>query len=825
MTRFYKKLPSSVVIKYAICTIFCCLIANIGVYAQDSIPASFFRDKYLTGEFVHYIEGLNDNVVYQGMHSGQWSTPDRLIFSINGNPYYLNKYYIDGMRVDDRLSPGSAFYIPNLEHFGLNFDTSTSRVNFSQDTLRADYASISGNVGNLGGVSPGTSDIIHIFHRTGWEGAYKPEVSIPNRPHIRYAFAAETSFSHKLNENVSGRHSILAAFGSRKIAKYNADGQIDADPLYESPYCKVQLYSNFQLKNSMFTNFGFFLDFHGKKDNNSELNFNWEEISRENNFNLMAFANLNKNNHFLKSSLAYTYRKDRHLNLFFKRNIVDQDGESFEPWEPDGRYHALTWFEGYEWNISNSLRLFAEAYNAIIKYNPKYRSFANEIFCKLPNPIESHFPPGEFTPVNNPEIPLATVNWFSNPFTSGLLENQVGLTFQTPLSTNWQFQISGGFSLDGFLIGKNKSKISPNIIGNVSLAFRPSNYFDVRLKLSYDRLNYNFDHIRYFSEDYLNGEAYDANTGSLILTSGGKYHKLRKGIKQPTFASLELPIHIHFGHDGRHEVALLQTYRKYFNVWHTYFGGEISDFGHFENGIFFYDYGEKQYLTAYQPSGIMGNNFFKRSPFYLSQLTRYTYNGKRLFVSVSWQSMMFGSLSGLGNGPVTNNVGNLSESTANPNTLMVASNRSEYAAAGRADQDKAYILRLYASYDIAKFFQLGVNLKWTDGQPFTNYHVVFSNESPTAGQPAIIPARSRGINPIDGDFGSRENALFNIDLHARFRWRVKKYDMSLTFSCYNIYDFGNSITEYCFNDGLNDARADLQLNIPRGLIVKYQIEF
>ena len=41
---------------------------------------------------------------------------------------------------------------------------------------------------------------------------------------------------------------------------------------------------------------------------------------------------------------------------------------------------------------------------------------------------------------------------------------------------------------------------------------------------------------------------------------------------------------------------------------------------------------------------------------------------------------------------------------------------------------------------------------------------------------------------------------------------------------YNLVDFGNSINEYCFNTGLGDDRADMALNIPRGLIITYNIE-
>lgn len=796
---------------------------HVSAQTQDSVPASFIRDFYHNGDFVHYIEALNDHIVYQGNHSGQWSNPDRLLLSINGNPFYMNRYYYDGIRLDDRFNPGSTLYVPNLEHYDMVINTTSSAILLSHDNQDANYAMAQGNFGGLGGVSPGSEKIIHIFHRAGWEGAYKPELSIPYRPHIRHAFTVDAALAKENEKGSLSRQHIYATYGSRTLPKYDGDGLIDLSPTYNSPYYKVQFDGSRRINDPVIKELGYFFNVSGKNDYNSELYYNWEEVAKLFTLSATLYGKGGIGSHRVNSALTYSLNNVKHANLSFSRNIVDQDGESFEPWQPDGNTHELTWFVGYEKRLNPRFKLKGEFYNSLMIFRPSASVFQNETFLKLPDPIESHFPDGDFVPVVHEKIPLMTYHWQSSPFTGGLLDNRFGVEYSQDFSHRFLLKGNLSATLDAFLLRESRSKVSPNFIANVEGAYM-SPHFNISVKLSHDRVRYNYDDIRFFSVDYLNGEAFSDATGKLMLTTGGKYRDMKRGLKQTAFVSAEIPIVINFGKKRRHEIALIQSYRKYYNVWNTYFDGDPSQYGHFTDGVFFYNPGEKHYSVGYLPKGIMGDNFFTRTPYYLSQLTRYTFQSSKVFVSVSWQSMQFGSTSALGNGPVSNNIGALSESTANPNTFTVASNPGPYAAAGRADQDKAFIFRCYAAYNVSKWLQLGINAKWTDGQPFTSFHTVMETDADGNRQVAVIPAHSRGTNPIDGDFGSRENAIFNIDLHARCRWTYLKHNMSLTLSCYNIYDFGNSINEYCFNDGLNDGRADMVLNIPRGLIITYQLE-
>ena len=281
-----------------------------------------------------------------------------------------------------------------------------------------------------------------------------------------------------------------------------------------------------------------------------------------------------------------------------------------------------------------------------------------------------------------------------------------------------------------------------------------------------------------------------------------------------------MPIHFRF---GRHEIALLQTYKKFYHTWMTQFIDGPAANGYYDaDGYYFLNPGQHDYIVDYQPTDLMGGGFFTNTPYYMAQTSRYTYRGRRFLFSLSWQSMMGVGLSALGNGPAANNIGVLSESTANPNTFNTLENADgRHPGVGRLDQDKAFVCRIYLAYNVCRWLQFGITGRWTDGQPFAYFNTATQTDVQGDTQMAIRPSCTRGINPTDGDFGCRESALFNIDLHARLKWEVKRHPMTLDLLCYNLYDFGNVYTEMCFPQGVRGLQSrgpNMTLTIPRGII-------
>ena len=92
------------------------------VFGVDSTPSSFFRDWYQTTDLGHYLDNLNDYVVYESETTGEWNLGDRNIFSIAGNSFRQNKYRLNGVRIDSRLQVGSTLLHTQMDRTSLALD-------------------------------------------------------------------------------------------------------------------------------------------------------------------------------------------------------------------------------------------------------------------------------------------------------------------------------------------------------------------------------------------------------------------------------------------------------------------------------------------------------------------------------------------------------------------------------------------------------------------------------------------------------------------------------------------------------------------------------
>ena len=769
--------------------------------AEDSVKAEFFRDFYHQGHLAHWLDGLSDYTVYQGLHLGQWDESGQLMFSVDGNSYRWNRFYMDGFRIDNRFTAGSTSYVPNMENYNLRIDPHGSVLDFELDTLARDYAQVSWNRGNLGGINPTTEGIIHLFHNTGTERCYDRS-TIHRRQYVRGQGTMDIAYTLNSQGRAYRQH-LYASIGQQQYPNYDQEGLSRSEPLYPAEHYKVQM--DGQLPSGRwFDRMGYLLNFSGKDNYGAEFYYNPNEVALLRTYSVSLYGKRKG----LTTGLTWATNTVRHDDLQFSRNLIDPDGESLEAWLADGNTHELTWGLSFQKSLRPWLFFKADGYNSLLYFTPEREHFTNEVYMQQ---MQQAVP-----------MPLYRYEWSSKAFTSGLLENKVGLGAQHRFSDKLVLHGELNFTLDGMVL-KDKTKVSPNAQATLRLDYQPASWLQVGVTLSHERVSYNIEDIRYLSNDYMNARVYYSDGEVLHTTSGGVWHKPKGHLAQPAYVSLNIPIRLHF---GRHELAFLQTYKKFYHTWMTQFADEGVAANGFYNGdgYYFLYPGERQYVIGYQPTDLMGEGFFTNTPYYLSQTSRYTYRGRKFLFSLSWQSMIGVGLSALGNGPASNNIGVLSESTANPNTRYTVENaQGRYPGVGRLDQDKAYVCRIYLAYNVNKHFQFGVNGRWTDGQPFSFFYTSNHTDNEGNTQVAIRPGCTRGINPTDGNFGCRESALFNIDLHARLKWQIHQCPMSLSLLCYNIYDFGNVYNEMCFPK--EEGRGpNMTLTIPRGLIGTLKIE-
>ena len=803
------------------------------VMEHDSVGAEFFANRLHTSDVVPYLQGISPHTVYQGNHTGRWSDADGLIFSVDGQSYRQNRYYMNGMRTNLRLTSGMSPYLLNMENQNLRIDPLRAALHFTSDTLATPYLSLGGNFGNLGGINPTTEGIVHLFHGTGVEGLHKA-VTEHARQHVRVAGTMDVA------TDVGGyRQRLLVHVGSRSLPCFDVDGQSESHPLYTARYFQMQLDGALPAPRG-FSGAGYFATVKGKDDGYSEYGFNKDEQPQTLVAAFTLYGQRSRAQGRMTTGLTWGLNRLSRSNPEFSRNLADQDGEALEPWISDGTHHELSWALTARRNITPWLSFKADAWNSLVAFSPRQKEWSNLVYLQ-------HC--GEST-----ATPLYRYEWQSRSFAGALLENTFTLEAQRSYCQQ-RLRLKGvvGMSLDGMLLRSN-SKVTPNLEALLELEARPWQWLTVGVQLQHSRMTYNVETMRYMSSRYQNGTVYatsatetrspeKADYKTLLTTTGGSSHHYASHLWQPSYFTLSIPIRARF---GRHEILALQLIRKYYHTWHTSFSGGADAQGTWSEAsvtpematewgtdrqilpVYYVTPRSRDYEIGYLPSGLMGKGL-KSSPYYLSQITQYAYHGSRLYFSLSWHSMIGASVSPLGTGPAVNDFGSLSETTALPATLSVLQNLDgKSPAVGRTDQDRAYIARIVLLWNATKHFAIGGTASWTDGQPIQLYRTFLNSETTSSAahrDVSILPLCTRGINPTDGNFGCRESAIFHIDLHARLAWRTAGHDMQLTAQSYNIYDFGNVLTEYCFAQGYTEGRGDnLLLTIPRGLLLTYTIK-
>lgn len=778
---------------------------------SDSVPAEYFRKWYHRTDLVYYLEALNDHVIVENHATGQWAQPDRLNIAIAGLPCTMTGYTINGMRTDDRFAPGNTVFTPNMQQYDLLINTHTGQMQFTSDTAARDYVQVQYNVGQVGNgaPAPGTAAIVNITHRTAMQSAdlFK---HVTARRHLRGAGNIDAAYTFRDKDGNAYRQHLYAAYGMRRITRENAQGLITEDPYYNAGYYKVQADGLLPMKpNKVFSALGYRLNFSGKEDGGSEYLYNYNEVFDHKNYTAQLYVQRPN----LTTGLTWATNTVRHDTLSFSRNILDIDGESFSPWVADGRTHELSWAVNYEQPVLPWLSVHVRALNSLVLFRPTETHFHNDIYFR--------------SPIATADTALYRYEWTSRSFAGGILENTVGLNADYTICRQLDLHAHLDFTLDGLLLGGGKSKVSPNWQAGISFDLHPCRWFEMGLSIAHERMPYNMDYLRYFSDDYMNADIYLAGTNTLFATTGGRYRDYKKGLMQTSYLEVHIPIRFVFGdkQGGKHEIVLQNAYRKFFNVWHTYYADGAEANGNYMNfgdvPVFMTTFGEKHYEVGTTPG--FGSNILMNSPYYFSQLTRYTYTGKKVTVGISWQSMQAAGYTGLGNGANSNTIGVLSESTANPNTLRAISNPDgPHPGVGRMDLDKGYVARFYLGYNICKWVQAGLTLKWTDGKPFTSYRYYYDR---TSRQMAIAPWDSRGTNPTDGHFGRRHGAHYNIDLHLQGSWEVRGVPMRLNVECYNLWDFCHDLAELSFEQDTPQAvRSSIIMTVPTGILVTYAVD-
>ena len=772
-------------------------------FGVDSVNSQFFRDWYLNGDLRHYLDNYSDYVTYEAETTGEWGLPEQMVFSINGNSYRWNRLYLNGFRIDGRFQSGSTNFQLNMQEQSLFLDQYRGTIDFITDSVRQNKVWLSNNMGGLRGINPSTQWLINLFHQTASQRNQEGN-DLTSRDYIKGAGQVEATYGIPFQGKRLYQHAY-ANFGQRMLNQFDQNGITGQ---YEAPYYKVQL------DGTLPYDLHYYFIHQKRTDLYSEFMFGDQEVATQKAYNAGLYyhwAN-DDHKHTLTTGLSWALNDIRHNNLTFKRNIVDQDGEGFEPWYADGIHNELNWAVNYRYEILPWLNLHLDSYNSLLFFSPTTSSWRNTLY------VQDY---GEY------QIPWTAdaIDWQSKPFAAGLLENQLTLEARKRFNSIVELQAQLAATFDGIAL-REHSVLSPNWEAMVGVHLTPVKWFTMDVTLGNYRSRYSYEDVLYLSPDYMNG------THLYGRPTGGAVHTPAKGLRQSSYALLDVPFRFSWdGPNTHHEFSLLTSFRLYYNQWTTQIDGNPDDYGYYADNIYYfkaYTRNLQYQVVNSRDHNLLPDHFLIHTPFWLSNVAKYSLESKHVFFSISWQSYWLTGLSALGNGPLQNNLNALSESTANPNILLNAENPGDYRMLGRLDQDRSFIARMLIGWKITDHWSLSVSGKFKDGTPFSSFRYSRGYEPPSTLIPtdvAVYNVTTKGINLIDNHFGRRKDAFFNFDLTARYQGAIRGVPIAVQATCYNVYDFGTELVEYTFEDNLTGGlqRRALQLNIPRGAIISLTV--
>lgn len=752
-------------------------------FGVDTISSEWVREWYQWGSLQHYLDNHSDVSVYQVETTGEWANPEPLIVSFNGNSYRWNKYYLNGFRVDSRTQAGDALYTPDLFVHSMAIDYNRGAMYWTTDSVRANQVRVAGQGGNVGGYSISAKWLQELQEGNSAIKRLEDNRPLNNRKHIVGSGEADVTFAIPAGGENYTQH-VYATYGKRRQLRYDYTGIAGT---YDADYYRVQLDGQLPIRSNVaFDGLYYIVRAGYRGDAYSEFGYNENEAAHQvrHSFSVYGKKDFGRKG-VLTTGLTYALQRDKHRQLGFERNILDVDGEGFEPWYPDGHTHELNWAVDYRYGLTKWLQLHLDSYNSFMYFSPSQTNWTNKTYLlgyNMDKPIE-----------------LATYQWQSRAFASGMLENTLSLEADYPVLPWMRLKGSLSATLDGILL-RGKSVVTPLYEAKVDVHFEPTKWFRADVIVANYRIPYTYEQIRFLSDDYLHN------------TNGGANHRMRKGLWQPQYVAVDLPII--FTIKGRHEISILSSFKKYYNTWSV----RMAEDGNYE--------------VIQAPK--TGKGLWD-SPVFVSNVIKYAYNGRKVYVSFSWQSECLSGPSALGNGVQTEDINVLSESLAQPSMSWVVTNMGEpddgIRSLGRLNQDRAYIARLQLGVNITKNWQLSLSGKFRDGTPFTQYRLKMSKDE--AGQPQVIVYNgyTRGINVVDGNFGQRTDSFFNFDLRLKYRGAIKGVPFSVQALCYNIWDFATELNEYCFyydaasGSDTTGKRTPLSLCTPRGLLLTVSVGF
>lgn len=793
---------------------------------QTNYSSDFFRDRLLHNTMESFLDNYNDFLIYQTTTHGDFNTPDQTVISIQGNSYRWNKYYLDGFRMDNRIRPGSYLYNQDLYSNSFNIDTYNSAFHFTKDKSIQNAALLRYNVGSIGGISPGTEWFFNLFHPTALQTTFKP---INYRRNVRGQGVMMLDYNIKHKGQELHQH-LYVDYGQRELVAF--DYSAENNPFYEN-YFKSELSGALPTnENGFFSSLNYALAFSFRDQFNHEFYYGQNETAQDNKYSSSIYGSKLGKGSKLTTGLTFALHSTIHNDLNFSRNHMDIDGESLNPYAPDANTSEISHALNYKKTLTKQLSLSLETYNSLIHSKATTEAYSNSVYYEsLVSPIDQSW--------REEDDPFYTslyiYDWKSRSFSTGLLENSIGFSYEKDLSPKLKFQSHINATLDGILLN-DKSIVRANWEADFFLNWKPNPHFSTSINAGRKRVAFHYDMAKYLSNDYLdrdiyywqddnNDKIYQAAEKSDFLTStGGSYRTMSDGLQQPAYFFVDWPLIVSVA--KKHTFTLVTTYKKFYTQWQSVYSESPEDYGYYQNSqgveAFFLNQGQQvnyvinsdnpQGLQLNQPAELMTN-----TPFSFTNIMKYSYNGEKAFFSLSWVSQFMMNVTDLGNSPQENNIEMFSDISANPNTHI--------NQAGRPQQDRGYIARILYGYKFNEHWKSSFLFKFVDGQPFSKYKTTLSTDDKGNTQIATWRGMPNSTSPLYEEWGDREDMGFNTELRISYTAHLERSSIEFNISGYNLIDFGYELISNGYDLPTEYRRRSIEICAPRGLMFTSKVSF
>lgn len=786
----------------------------------------FFQNIFQEKSFSHFLEVFYEDATFAQETIGSFNKIDPLLFSLGGNSWQWNNYTFNGVKINDPFFSSTSLYHVDLKNKDVQINMINSQVDFFSIAPdgKTTFA-LQHNNGTLWDKFIYSEELTKLFggHTAPQERKFFPPTERRKiNGETEIYFSTPIQLPQMLNSFLTPffaknwQFNSQFFFGERKFLDYDYNG-------FKNTFNEEYLYGQIQFlnfDNSGESDFGFLADYKYRDKFFAERRYHLEETATLKQLNMTVYQKwLNRS---LITSLDFGFKTIHQNQTNRSRNVFDLTGEGVEPYYPSAVICYINSNNRFDVTLPFSIQFKNQLNNQFLSVFP-YTT--NQQIPHYYQDREKYF-----------SLYVSSVE--SRKFLYDLFQQQSHLEKEF-LVLNFLTKFSMGWNVSGFWIEDQQTHVSFSPSFHGEFFFVNNKQQQVSISLGRENPAYTTDYVLFLANNYYSRKNYlweDDNNNKIIeegevsqtlhSTSGSSYHKLAQDFKQPHFYYFSLPTKFKINRQWQFSshlyyktyrdmpwVALDEETQKLLQEVETVEADERGN-----ESVSVLKHGERNYILQNFPknqfSDLNGGllNFLAYHPFALNLSIKLTYTMPRFFFSFSFRAYAVNGLSHYGNGAYYSHIGAFSEQSAEPN--------NEYKSVGRYSHDRSYMGKILVSYLMDEKNSFALSIRYKDGEPFgswniytdeANNHVSFYRQYENADVAALT-----GVNRL----GKRKDAHWNFDFNFRHQFDNKNY---VFVKLYNFFDLAAELIEYTHYQQESASRSSLELQIPSGIMIGFQI--